>query len=483
MKSGNSNQVFSQVPDSNEINEYIKEYLKYSGYSNTLECFEAEIKSKQVSSKMSNKQQQQKQLNDDIPRIFQLLKTDNIKTKREINLEKEQKLFNKKYQQILQAGRQIFSVSINLLQLLHSLKETAKNENLSESLENYKIQLGKYHKVIINEGKPEGNELITEQVMHEHKTKLFKNYQDKNVDGMIEVLLSLRVNALQIAPELRKNLVYELIRNDVFNIDATDKFDFIVQLLDINNQSLRHAIASLISVISSTLRGVEYLTYNGGNMIIIEKIIKILKEQENGSVTQRFCLAILQKASIKDTVIPTYVHNEMIQWIISLIQKSINTKIHIFCLDFASATLANIIHTPYTLTYLEKQSRFTHQIMEQFLKFIKEQIQVSVMMHILICLSYLSKENFAKQMEECRFIERISEFVEYYSVINTENEAAEIDKKTILDLCAHMFHPKDTSLDNSETLELNELKTEDRIREYENEQGELIFECFQDEVS
>jgi hypothetical protein len=47
--------------------------------------------------------------------------------------------------------------------------------------------LGKYHKVIINEGKPEGNELITEQVMHEHKTKLFKNFQEKNIDGMIEV--------------------------------------------------------------------------------------------------------------------------------------------------------------------------------------------------------------------------------------------------------------------------------------------------------
>lgn len=81
-------------------------------------------------------------------------------------------------------------------------------------------------------------------------------------------------------------------------------------------------------------------------------------------------------------------------------------------------------------------------------------------------------------MDECRFVDRISEFVEYYSLINTggiviklsiENEAAEIDKKTVLDLCAHMFHPKDTSLDNSETLELNELKTEDRIREYENE--------------
>jgi hypothetical protein len=32
-----------------------------------------------------------------------------------------------------------------------------------------------------------------------------------------------------------------------------------------------------------------------------------------------------------------------------------------------------------------------------------------------------------------------------------------------------MFHPKDASLDDSDTLEMNELKTEDRIREYENE--------------
>jgi hypothetical protein len=66
---------------------------------------------------------------------------------------------------------------------------------------------------------------------------------------------------------------------------------------------------------------------------------------------------------------------------------------------------------------------------------------------------------------------------------NSENEAVEIDKKTVLDLCAHMFHPKDNTTENSDTMELNELKTEDRIREYENEQGELIFECFQDEVS
>jgi hypothetical protein len=41
-----------------------------------------------------------------------------------------------------------------------------------------------------------------------------------------------------------------------------------------NVDSLRHAITSLISVISSTLRGVEYLTH-GKNMCIIDKIIEV----------------------------------------------------------------------------------------------------------------------------------------------------------------------------------------------------------------
>ena len=86
---------------------------------------------------------------------------------------------------------------------------------------------------------------------------------------------------------------------------------------------------------------------------------------------------------------------------------------------------------------------------------IKESIPTSVLMHILICLSYLSKEKFNTVKDECRFYEKITEFVEYYSNIKTSriwyyylgNESAEIDKRTVLDLCAHMFHPKDATMD------------------------------------
>ena len=114
--------------------------------------------------------------------------------------------------------------------------------------------------------------------------------------------------------------------------------------------------------------------------------------------------------------------------------------------------------------------------------------------------------------EECMFEDKISDFVQWYSIKNPLNEIDEhggkmgaaqmnlvgqgsgggsqgqnahnlIDKKTVLDLCAHMFHPKESSQDVSITMEYNELKQEEKIKEFENVQGDLIFECFQDEVS
>jgi hypothetical protein len=66
-------------------------------------------------------------------------------------------------------------------------------------------------------------------------------------------------------------------------------------------------------------------------------------------------------------------------------------------------------------------------------------------------------------------VERISDFVEWYtmknagpndnnSIIKTGRKAAVSERKTVLDLCAHMFHPKDTSQDMSGTMEYNEIK-------------------------
>jgi hypothetical protein len=57
-------------------------------------------------------------------KLEQVMKLSTTKTKNEAQLEKDNKIVNKKYQEVLQAGRQIFAVSINLLQIIHNIKDS-----------------------------------------------------------------------------------------------------------------------------------------------------------------------------------------------------------------------------------------------------------------------------------------------------------------------------------------------------------------------
>jgi hypothetical protein len=65
-------------------------------------------------------------------------------------------------------------------------------------------------------------------------------------------------------------------------------------------------------------------------------------------------VATLQKFSIKKELIPIFIYESMIQWIIDLLNKSLRAEIHVFCLDFSTAMLANIMSSPYSLDYLSK---------------------------------------------------------------------------------------------------------------------------------
>jgi len=77
----------------------------------------------------------------------------------------------------------------------------------------------------------------------------------------------------------------------MFLISKNGNTSFVLDLLNINSHGLKHAICALISVIASTPQGVDYLISKG--MDVLERVISILKDQQDGSVTQRFCIAIL----------------------------------------------------------------------------------------------------------------------------------------------------------------------------------------------
>ena len=99
----------------------------------------------------------------------------------------------------------------------------------------------------------------------------------------------------------------------------------------------------------------------------------------------------------------------LIDWCLKLLQKSKQpnreypgvASIHAFCLDFASALLANLLHATSTLELLEADPEMTKNIMNQLLELVTIDtaknavvLPTSTLIHLLICLTYLSKERF-----------------------------------------------------------------------------------------
>ena len=63
-----------------------------------------------------------------------------------------------------------------------------------------------------------------------------------------------------------------------------------------SSHNLKHALSSILSIIVSTPQGIEYILKPNQKSVdveVLEKIIEHLKEQVDGSVTQRFFIAII----------------------------------------------------------------------------------------------------------------------------------------------------------------------------------------------
>jgi hypothetical protein len=55
--------------------------------------------------------------------------------------------------------------------------------------------------------------------------------------------------------------------------------------------------------------------------------------------------------------------------------------------------------------------------MDALLGFLKEEIAASVLSHILISLSYLSRDSFSDIKTQCKFSEKLQEFLEFYKKV------------------------------------------------------------------
>lgn len=482
------------LKDLKEI-DYVKEYLKNNGYNSTLECLEKEEKykiaeklhSKVISFKNNIIKLQSPSSDKKESYLSQTIHSYTDKTKK-ISLLKDAYLnLSKKNQAILQCARQVYAIVISFIQNFQELQKIfdiselteenrKKTEDFYKKLDYYKVQVAKYSHILMGDEYDEKNEFLIQEIILEHKYNLNSAKKNEDKVKIMEILLSLRLNALQINPNLRKNFINELIKKDILFIKDTNNNFFVNELLNIQSYQIRHAILSVISIISSTYDGVNYLLSN--NTEILSKIIQIIKGTEDGQVLQRFCISILNKMSIKKETIEIFLNFGIIDWIIKLLQRSRINKINQFCIDFSSALLANILGDNATIKFLENNDSVCRNLMEAFLSMIGENISPTLLKHFLMCLSYLNNKKFDKIKEECKFDQRIDDFKQKFLNLETQNEEEETQKHFILDLMKNIFGKNEQNEDDKE----KEEKFQNLINEYENLKGKIVFECFQDEV-
>ena len=396
------------------------------------------------------------------------------------------RLLEIKYRSILSCARHMFSIAITCIEHFISLKEGQKKiEDLDNDIQSYKKEIGKYHKIIMSDSWTNENILINGAIIEEHKKKFKSALETNNKQDIIEVLLSLRVNALQTNPDLRTNFVDDLIKYDILNITESKSNQTVINILNNQEYNIRNAMMSVISIIVSKSEGIEYIVSQGEE--IVKKVIQIMKGTEDGQVLQRFAIAILQKMSVKlfdsndldkneeikkinNMIIKIYNKYNVIDYLIKLFQRNKTKKVHLFCMNYGSALLANILGYKETIDFLFDNLSFYKNITETLLNLIKEKgNNTQVLMHYLMCLNFLSIDKFKMIKEEINFDEQIKTFEEEYQKDNDNNN---VNKKTVLNLSFLLFHSKQGK----------ELKND--INENIRRKGEpLIFECFRDEIS
>jgi hypothetical protein len=84
-----------------------------------------------------------------------------------------------------------------------------------------------------------------------------------------------------------------------------------------------------------------------------------MQNQDDGNVSQRFCIATLQKLSIREEIIAIYLKHNLLTWLSKLITRSSSNDIHVFCLEYGSALIANILHSNATLNHLDDNKEKT----------------------------------------------------------------------------------------------------------------------------
>jgi hypothetical protein len=166
-----------------------------------------------------------------------------------------------------------------------------------------------------------------------------------------------------------------------------------------------------------------------------EKVVDLLKDQDGGSVTQRFCLAALQKTAFRcikagemKLIDSTFISGKgLIEWLGKFLERQRMRKdVNQFAMQYASALLANLSSTKPALDYVQKNAKVAKDVLNIGLSMLKEKISSIVVYHLLLTFSHLCsvKEKLAGAFEETKFSDKLADFQEFYAQVNPNGKSS-----------------------------------------------------------
>lgn len=463
----------SDLTEEGEI-EFIREFLQQRGYFSTFECFNKEVKYKYVLKENMNvyyylyTQFSNEQERSNFAKFIQLSRNKNLKLEK---LVEQYNLLLRKYKSIIQIARQCFAIVVEVIQKISQ----SNNEDLKKDAEYFKLQIGKYYKIISADEWKEKAVVINDAILEEHKKQLIKSISQSENDNILQILLSLKINALQTAPDFRKKWIKILIQKDPFNLASTDKNKIVLNLLSHPQLNIRQATVALLSVIVSSFDGINYICQNGSE--IGEKVFEMLKLCQNGQVLQRFCFAFLQKISYNKELVEALVYQHgIIDYMTKWIKSAIQDKVHYFCLEYGAALLSNIIQSvPSQSFLLDNNEPIYKGTVEDIINSIEKCQNFNTIKHLLICLSILNKSSFDAYKVDYNINEKVNEYKENFKNKKMDIESNRNDQKIIIGLCNYVIN----HCNENEESQLSEIMN----AFIKNESESINIECFQDEIS
>lgn len=377
----------------------VKEYLKFQGFSQTLEIFEREL-----SSSASRKFSKTDEAVAALPKLYQFTSVVKARSAREEILQKQLTALEKNYNVLMAAGKHLLSLGLDVVQRLPS-----KNDVTS----GFKNQLGKFHALFVAGGAETSidGEEINETEILEIKANIIRGLKERDLNLLKTQLIEVRSRALQLSVKHRRRFIDYCVKHDILASNPSAL---------VKKGELAKVSLPVLSILASSSKGVAYLLRKNRDQIV-SSLVNIAQESLDSSLSQRFSIAVLQKMTVYDEA----VCRELLDtgfglWVMrEFLVKSVldRTYIHSFLLDYGSSLLANLTNTEIGRHFFEARHSEALEVMESLLEMLKvPSLESSVIIHLLIVLSVLSSEqHFADLVEETNFKDHIAEFLELYS--------------------------------------------------------------------